>query len=175
MGKTPQRITATNIKTVVGGAAVKQLSKEEAELPYACDICEKRFKSSQGLSGHMMVHKVQTPSSPDVLEHLVEQDEDPLEWVTRYARGGVIGDLEIVRKLAGQKRVAFFINASTSNNDLFYEMGMNGQHFSYPVEQYLELPEDVVKQIKSNHQETEFAKRQGLANRSPEMINALTR
>lgn len=172
MGKTPKKITAKNVKEVAGGSATKQRSKKEAELPYQCDICEKRFKSQQGLAGHMNTHKVETidMGGDDKKE---EKEEDPTAWVKEFAIGGT--NQELMKALSTQERVTFIIPEDPYNSQTDYILGLNGQFFKFPVGKYIILPRDIVTQIRSQYQESELAKRRDLADRSEKVQEALTR
>jgi hypothetical protein len=171
MGKTPKKITASNVKAVAGGSATKQRSKEEAELPYQCDICEKRFKSQQGLAGHMNTHKVETIDMG--VEEKEEKEDDPAAWVREFAVGG--NNQELIKTLSMQERVTFIIPEDPYNSQTDYVLGLNGQFFKYPVGKYIVVPRDIVTQIRNQYQESELAKRRNLADRSEKVQEALTK
>jgi hypothetical protein len=171
MGKTPKRITADNVKKVAGDASTKKATKEELELPYQCDVCGKRFKSSQGKAGHMNTHKIETVDMED--EDEKEEKEDPKEWVLRYARKPIVNQ-EVIDILAEQEKVTFVIPEDPLDNRLNYSLGINGQKFDYPVGQYVVIPRNIVTQIKNTYKETETAKRRKLVERNQKVQDALS-
>ena len=172
MGKTPERITSSNVKNVAGAASTKQKTREEASKPYKCDYCGKTFKNKPGLASHMRTHNVQTVYTPD--EEPKHQAEDSTAWVKQYARGGRIGNESIIQILAKEKRINFIINQDPNTQDKTYLCGINGQDFEYPVEEYLELPESIVQLIKQQYKATEEAKKTNLISRSDAVRDALT-
>lgn len=174
MGKTPERITASNVKNVAGAASTKKKTKEEISSPYQCDICGKRVKNKAGLISHMQVHGLQTVETIEE-ETKEAKKEDPRAWVTQYARKGRVTDYAVVDKLAGEERIAFLINESQETTKGFYEAGINGQDFLYPVEKYIELPKTMVEHIKQQYRDMEKAKKTNLVSRSDDVRDALTR
>lgn len=171
MGKTPDRITADNIKDVVGDASTKKATKEEIEFPYKCDICGKRFKTVQGRSGHMNTHNIETIDMGDTNENK-ETEESSTEWVLRYARKPIFNE-EVIKKLSEQEKVTFVIPEDILGSQLIYSLGINGQQFDYPVGQYVTLPRDIVTQIKNVYKESESAKRRKLIERNKAVEDAL--
>lgn len=172
MGKTPDRITATNVKKMVGDVATKQRSKEEAELPYVCEICGKRFKSPQGLSGHMITHNIETVDMPVAVDM---SDEDSTAWVRMYAKGNVLGNEDVIKLLSIQERVTFIIPEDPYDTRTSFVYGLNGQMFEFPIGQYIVLPRDVVNDIKRQYKESELAKKRDRLDRSKSVSEALTR
>jgi len=174
MGKTPKRITAENVRTLAGEVAVKQQSKEEAELPFQCDICQKRFKSKSGMLGHMSTHNVETVLSANEDEDQGINKEDPTEWIRRYVKGVVVNE-DLIKALSTQEQVTFIIPEDPFDTKISYLFGLNGQFFEYPIGQYIVLPRDIVTQIRSQYKESEIAKRRNLMDRSKDVTTALTR
>ena len=171
MGKTPDRITADNVKSVAGEALVKKLSKEEVEFPYECPVCKKRFKSIQGRNGHMNTHKIETIDTE--MEGVVVEEEDPEEWVKRYVKGRVVNN-EVIKILAAEEKVTFVIPEDPFDTNLNFLLGLNGQLFEYPVGQYVVLPRSIVNLIKNTYKETETAKRRNLVERNKDVQSALS-
>lgn len=172
MGKTPDRITAENVKNMAGDAYTKVVSKEELELPYECSICKKRFKTIQGKNGHMTSHRIETIDT-QVESVAVEEDEDPTLWVKRYVKGRVVNE-ELIKTLAAQEKVTFVIPEDPFDTNLFFLLGLNGQMFEYPVGQYVVIPRSIVNQIKNTYKETEIAKRRNLVERNKDVERALS-
>jgi len=170
MGKTPERITAENVKTVASAASTKKATKEEIELPYQCEVCGKRFKSQQGKGGHMNTHKVETIDMEDSKE---EKEEDATAWILEYARKPIVNQ-EVIDILSKQEKVTFVIPEDPLDSRLTYPLGLNGQKFDYPVGQYVVLPRNIVTQIKNTYKETETAKRRNLVGRNTKVQNALS-
>jgi len=170
MGKTPEKITFDNVKEVLGEASAKRFSREEIEFPYKCEICDKRFKTAQGKVFHMRTHKIETI---DLTSEEKEIEEDPTEWVSRYARRP-IANQEVIDILSQQEKVTFLIPENMLETRLTYVVGINGQLFDYPVGQYVVLPRDIVTLIKNIYKETETAKRRNLVERSKEVQEALS-
>jgi len=172
MGKTPDRITADNVKNMAGDFLTKKLSKEEIELPYECPICKKRFKSIQGKNGHMTTHKVETIDS-EVADVAMGSDEDPTLWIKKFVKGAIVND-ELIKQLAAEEQVTFVIPEDPYDNNLLFLLGLNGQLFEYPVGQYVVLPRSIVNQIKNTYKETELAKRRNLVERNKDVERALS-
>lgn len=173
MSKTPGRITASNVKTVAGEASTKQKMREDLGSPYKCDYCGKTFKNQSGLSSHMNTHNVQRPDTPD--PEAPPQPENPTQWVAQYARKGKIKNPQLIEEFSKQKKVAFIINQDPNSGDKTYLCGINGQDFEYPVEEYIELPEGIVRLIKSQYKATEQAKKTNLISRADHVQKALTK
>lgn len=172
MSKTPERITASNVRNVAGSASTKQKMKEDISNPFQCDICLKKFKNKSGLSSHMKTHNVQRPDSPD--EKVPVQTEDPTAWVRKYARNGRTTNEDMIQILSKQKRIAFIINQDPNTKDKTYLCGINEQDFEYPTEDYIELPESIVTLIKQQYKATQAALKTNLVSRSDDVKSALT-
>ena len=173
MGKTPDRITADNVKNVVGGDLTKVRSKEELEFPYECAICKKRFKSVQGRNGHMTTHNIETIDVGGEEEIINIERENPTEWVTRYARKPITNQ-DTINILSKEEQVTFVIPEDPYDSRVNFVLGLNGQKFDYPVGEYVILPRSIVKQIKNIFKESELAKRRGLIERSKDVEQALS-
>lgn len=172
MGKTPDRITADNVKNMAGDILTKKMSREEIELPYECPICKKRFKSIQGKNGHMTTHKVETIDTE--VADVTLTDEDPTAWVKRYVRGGRVTNEELIKDLANEEKVTFVIPEDPFDSNTIYPLGLNGQMFDYPVGEYVILPRPIVTQIKDTFKDTELAKRRNLVERNKDVERALS-
>lgn len=172
MGKTPDRITADNVKNLSGEASTKMLSKEEIEFPYECPICKKRFKTVQGRNGHMSTHRIETIDT-EVESLIDDSEEDPMEWVKMYVKGRITNE-EVIKILAAEEKVTFVIPEDPFDSKLNYLLGLNGQMFEYPIGQYIILPRSIVNQIKNTYKETELAKRRNLVERNKEVERALS-